>query len=122
MNLEVRFPIITELQLGGIGQFPPIDAVLFFDGGLAWDNKVCLEGDFARYTRQTECPADRQEDVRLVWDRQGKDPYLYREPLFSYGIGLRFNVFYTVLRLDYAFPLNRPDRSGQFSLSFGPSF
>jgi hypothetical protein len=32
------------------------------------------------------------------------------------------NVFYTVLRMDYAFPVNRGDRSGVFSLSFGPSF
>ena len=37
-------------------------------------------------------------------------------------IGLRINVFYTVLRLDYAFTPNRSDRSGKFSLSFGPSF
>jgi outer membrane protein assembly factor BamA len=58
-----------------------------------------------------------------VWDRKpGQDPYLFREPLFSYGVGLRVNVFYTILRFDYAWPLNRPDRSGIFSVSFGPSF
>jgi hypothetical protein len=61
--------------------------------------------------------------MHVVWDRKpGQDPYLYREPLFSYGVGLRINVFYTVLRLDYAYALNRPDRKGVFSIGFGPSF
>jgi hypothetical protein len=32
------------------------------------------------------------------------------------------NVFYTVLRLDYSWPVNRPDRGGMLSFSFGPSF
>jgi len=41
MNLELRFPIIKELQIGFLGNFPPVDAVLFFDGGVAWDNQVC---------------------------------------------------------------------------------
>jgi hypothetical protein len=49
-----------------------------------------------------------------------------REPLFSYGLGLRLNVFYSILRFDYAVPLNRPARQGfpdgVFSISFGPSF
>ncbi|HEX6938430.1 MAG TPA: BamA/TamA family outer membrane protein [Longimicrobiales bacterium] len=117
LRTELRFPIITELQIGFLGNFPPVDAVLFFDGGLAWDNEVCIASN----------PIDRSclesRDVTLVWNREpGQDPVLYREPLFSYGFGLRINVFYTVLRLDYAFPLSRPDRSGVFSLSFGPSF
>ena len=119
MNLELRFPIITELQVGFLGSFPPVDAVLFFDGGMAWENAVCLSPN---YTRVSDCPAENRRDVRLVWDRQGADPYLVREPLFSWGVGLRFNVFYTVLRLDYAFPLDRPDRRGRFTVSFGPSF
>jgi len=46
--------------------------------------------------------------------------------VFSYGVGIRMNVFYTILRLDYAVPVNRPDRQGWregiFSVSFGPSF
>ena len=120
MNLELRFPIIKELQIGFLGNFPPVDAVLFFDGGVAWDNEVCTALDLSRPDR---CEAGQWEKVRVVWDRKpGEDPYLVREPLFSYGFGLRFNIFYTVLRLDYAFPVNRPDRSGRFSVSFGPSF
>jgi hypothetical protein len=118
MNLELRVPVVTELQIGFLGNFPPIDAVAFFDGGLAWDSQICTLADF---TRSSECAEG--QPVKVVWDRTaGQDPYLWREPLFSYGLGLRINVFYTILRLDYAFPLNRPRRDGVFSISFGPSF
>lgn len=120
MNLEMRVPVIKELQVGFLGNFPPVDAVAFFDGGLAWDSKVCLATDLSQ---TDQCAANQSLPVHVVWDRKpGQDPYLWREPLFSYGVGLRFNVFYTVLRLDYAWPVNRPDRSGIFSVSFGPSF
>jgi hypothetical protein len=118
VNLEARVPIIKELQIGFLGNFPPVDAVVFMDGGVAWDHEVCAVADLALADQCAE-----GHKVNVVWDRKpGQDPYLYREPLFSYGLGLRINVFYTILRLDYAFPMNRPDRSGIFSLSFGPSF
>lgn len=120
INLEMRVPVITELQLGFLGNFPPVDAVAFFDGGLAWDNAICAQTDL---TQPDECAPGASQDVSLVWDRKpGQDPFLVREPLFSYGLGLRLNVFYTILRLDYAWPVNRPDRGGVFSVSFGPSF
>jgi outer membrane protein assembly factor BamA len=119
VNSELRLPIITELQLGGIGAFPPIDAVAFFDGGVAWDRSVCRTFD---YTRRDGCAAGERLPVSLVWDRKaGQDPYLVREPLFSYGVGLRINVFYTVLRIDYAWPVNR-ERGGMWSFGLGPSF
>jgi len=120
LNTELRYPIIKELQIGFLGSFPPVDAVAFFDGGVAWDSAICTLTD---PTRSTGCAVGESIPVRLVWDRKpGQDPYLYREPLFSWGLGVRMNVFYTVLRLDYAFPLSRSDHSGVFSLSFGPSF
>jgi outer membrane protein assembly factor BamA len=120
LNTELRFPIITELQIGFLGNFPPVDAVAFFDGGLAWDSRVCRQYD---YMRADSCALGQSRDVKIVWDRKpGEDPYLVREPLFSYGVGLRINVFYTIVRLDYALPVNRPDRSGVLSFSFGPSF
>jgi hypothetical protein len=116
----VRFPIITELQLGALGNFPPVDAVAFFDGGVAWDNRVCRVPDYAR---ADNCVPGESLPVRLTWDRKpGEDPFLVREPLFSYGVGLRMNVFYTILRLDYARPASRPGRSGILSFSLGPSF
>jgi outer membrane protein assembly factor BamA len=118
MNLELRIPVITELQIGFLGSFPPVDAVAFFDGGLAWDSEVCTA---ASLNRPDQCASSK--GVRVVWDRKpGQDPYLWREPLFAWGLGLRLNIFYTVLRFDYAFPLNRPDHGGVFSVSFGPSF
>jgi hypothetical protein len=120
LNAEVRFPVIKELQIGFIGNFPPVDAVAFFDGGLAWDNRVCGLYD---YTRADNCADGQSDDVTVTWDRRaGQDPFTVREPLFSYGVGLRINVFYTVIRLDYAIPVNRPDRRGMFSFSLGPSF
>jgi hypothetical protein len=119
VNSELRFPVITELQLGALGAFPPVDAVAFFDGGVAWDSRVCRTFE---YGRQGSCVAGEGREVSLVWDRKaGQDPYLVREPLFSYGVGLRINVFYTVLRLDYAWAVNRP-RNGMLSLGLGPSF
>jgi hypothetical protein len=119
LNTELRFPVITELQLGALGAFPPVDAVAFFDGGVAWDGRVCRTFE---YGRQGTCGAAESRNVSLVWDRKsGQDPYLVREPLFSYGLGLRINVFYTVLRLDYAWAMDRP-RSGMLSLGLGPSF
>ncbi|MEO5511803.1 MAG: BamA/TamA family outer membrane protein, partial [Longimicrobiales bacterium] len=119
-NSEVRYPVIDELQVGFLGNFPPVDAVAFFDGGVAWDNKVCTQQST---TTINGCTQSGLKDMHVVWDRKpGQDPYLYREPLFSYGVGLRINVFYTVLRLDWAYPINRPDRHGVFSVGFGPSF
>lgn len=118
MNLELRFPVITELQLGFLGTFPPVDAVAFFDGGLAWDNHACINSD---YDPAAACTSTTP--VHVVLQRKpGQDPYLYRQPLYSWGLGLRVNVYFAVLRFDYAFPLDRPDRNGVFSVSFGPSF
>jgi hypothetical protein len=119
-NAEMRYPIIKTLQIGFLGNFPPVDAVAFFDGGVAWDSEICMVDDA---TRASGCAAGETRKVKVVWDRKpGQDPLLFREPLFSYGLGLRINVFYTILRLDYAFTPNREDRSGKFSISFGPSF
>jgi outer membrane protein assembly factor BamA len=122
MNLELRVPIIKELQIGFLGSFPPVDLVTFFDGGLAWDEEICLR---ASIQDPRNCDPASARNVKVVWNRKAdQDPYLFREPLYSYGAGLRLNIFYTVLRLDYTIPHNRPDRgkTGVFSLSFGPSF
>jgi outer membrane protein assembly factor BamA len=124
VNLEMRVPLIKELQIGGLGTFPPIDFVTFVDGGLAWDNEICLR---ATSLDPRRCDAGQAQQVHVVWQRkEGQDPFLWRQPLFSYGAGLRINIFYTILRLDYAIPMDRPDRqgfrNGVFSLSFGPSF
>src|SRR5690606_25357808 len=118
INAEIRVPVITELQIGFLGSFPPVDAVAFFDGGMAWDDRVC-----SVFNQALDSCAGESRNVKITWDRKpAQDPFLAREPLFSYGIGLRINVFYTVLRIDYAIAANRPDSGGRFSFGFGPSF
>jgi len=120
INTEIRVPVIKELQIGFLGNFPPVDAVAFFDGGLAWDSSVCGDVD---YTRKDNCALGAKEGVTVAWDRKaGQDPFLVREPVFSYGVGLRINVFYTILRLDYSWAVNRPGTPRRLSFSFGPSF
>ena len=117
---ELRHPLIRDLQLGELGSLPPIDVVAFLEGGVAWDNSICMASD-APFT--AGCTAAARRNVKAVWTRRsGQDPMLYRRPLFSWGVGLRLNVLFTILRLDYAIPLGRPDRRGIFSASFGPSF
>jgi outer membrane protein assembly factor BamA len=120
LNAEVRFPLLTELQIGFLGNFPPVDAVAFFDGGVAWDERVCGSYDYRRADR---CAPGYSHPVRVTWSRTAdEDPFLVREPLFSYGLGMRINIFYTVIRIDYAWPISRPQRNGILSFSFGPSF
>lgn len=99
---EFRFPIIALLDLGVVPLgLPPIDGAIFFDVGVAFNS---IE--------------------QLVWSRPvGADPVIFRKPLASYGIGIRMNILFAILRLDYALPLDRPRHSGGvWSFSFGPSF
>jgi Tol biopolymer transport system component len=101
-SAEFRFPIFGFLDLGFVPLgLPPVDGVLFFDVGSAFNS---LD--------------------QLVWSRPpGGDPVDLRAPLAAYGVGLRINILYNVVRIDYAVPLSRPDhRSGVWSLSFGPTF
>jgi outer membrane protein assembly factor BamA len=101
-SAEFRFPIFSFLDLGFVPLgLPPLDGVLFFDIGAAFNSFD-----------------------QLVWHRKsGMDPYFVREPLAAVGGGIRLNIFYNVFRLDYAYPLDRPTRpSGVWSLSFGPTF
>lgn len=118
-NSEIRFPLVTELQLSFLGNFPPVEGHIFFDGGLAWNSEIC----FDPYRRWGD-PCEASRKVSVVWDRPaGADPYLVREPLFSYGAGVRINLFFTVVGIEYSRPLNRPFREGGlWSVSFGPSF
>jgi outer membrane protein assembly factor BamA len=101
-SAEFRFPIFNFLDLGFVPLgLPPVDGVLFFDVGAAFNSFD-----------------------QLSWKRRpGVDPYWVREPLAAVGGGIRVNIFYNVFRLDYAYPLDRPHhRSGIWSLSFGPTF
>jgi Tol biopolymer transport system component len=101
-SAEFRFPIFNFLDLRFVPLgLPPVDGVVFFDMGAAFDSFD-----------------------QLVWSRRpGADPYRVREPVAAVGAGIRVNILYNVFRVDYAYPLDRPDRgSGVWSLSFGPTF
>lgn len=97
-NLEFRFPFINYLALG----FPlrlilgNIGGVLFFDVGTAWDSPYLDVVPF------------RGQDV-------------FRDPIIGYGIGLRLNLGYTILRLDTAWDLMQGAKSSrpQYYLSLG---
>ncbi len=101
-SAEFRFPIFGFLDLGFVPLgLPPVGGVVFFDVGAAFNSFD-----------------------QLTWSRRpGEDPYDRRTPLAAYGAGLRVNILYNVIRIDYAVALSRPNRSaGVWSLSFGPSF
>ncbi len=102
LNTEFRLPIFNFLDFWVVPLgLPPVDAMLFFDVGVAYDSID-----------------------QLVRSRgAGADPFDLRSPVGAYGAGLRINILYSVLRLDYAVPLNRPNHSGGiWSISFGPTF
>ena len=101
-NAELRFPVIRRFELGVLPiALPPLDGLLFYDAGVAWNG-----GMKVRFDRQDEL----------------NDPNV-RVPVTSYGVGLRLNFFnFAIVRWDYAIPLSRPERKGFWSWSLGPSF
>ncbi len=104
LNSELRVPLLNPLKDSWLPlNFPPVDAALFFDVGMVFT----------------------PESSKLVWDRQpGQDIVTYREPLTSYGAGLRMNLYFAILRLDYSVApsRNRGLGDGIWSLSFGEMF
>ena len=104
VNTELRLPLLNSFKDAWLPlDFPALDGALFVDVGAIWTPGV----------------------HRLVLEREpGQDPFLYREPLASIGAGLRMNLFFAVLRLDYTVPLSRGDefRQGRWSLGLGEMF
>jgi hypothetical protein len=108
-NAEFRFPLTRSLVLGFLPVgFPPIEAALFYDAGLAWNS-----------------------GSKLFRNRpDSADVATGRWPMTSYGVGIRINLLgFTVLRIDYAVPLQRrytnPEQTskhGYWIVSLGPPF
>ncbi len=109
VNAEVRFPLIRRFDLGVLPiALPPIDALVFYDAGLAWTGNAG-PGQTAQ-TVSLQRPANY-------------DIFTQRFPLRSYGYGIRFNLFgFAILRWDYAWPLDSPNRKPFGTWFFGPSF
>jgi outer membrane protein assembly factor BamA len=101
-NAELRFPLIRRFDLGTLPiGLPPVDAVVFYDAGLAWS-----KGQTVSLSK----PADYNFETM-------------RYPLTSYGFGVRVNLFnIAILRWDYAVPKDLPGRKANWTFSLGPSF
>ena len=102
-NVELRFPLTRSLVLGflPIG-FPPIEAALFYDAGIAWS-----EGSVVTLRRTA---AD-------------SNPVLVRAPLKSWGGSIRVNMLgLMILRFDYTKPIDRPLKKSYWTISLGPTF
>ncbi|HEX9580908.1 MAG TPA: BamA/TamA family outer membrane protein [Gemmatimonadales bacterium] len=107
VNLELRFPLISNLTLGLLPiRLPPIEGALFFDAGMAWDRRHAFD------------------DGTIVWRRGGgENNDVVRQPLRSWGASIRGNLLgFLILRADYAKPLDRPGKSSYWTVSLGPTF
>jgi WD40 repeat protein len=102
VNAEIRFPLIRRFDLGNLPiGLPPVEALLFYDAGLAWTSG---------------------QTVSLA-KPDNYDFTLQRYPLRSYGVGLRVNLFnIAILKWDYAKPLDQPGKDWNWTFSLGPSF
>ena len=101
-NAEIRFPLIRRFDIGTLPiGLPPIEALIFYDAGIAWS-----KGQTVSLTKP-----------------DNYDFTLQRYPLRSYGVGLRVNLFnLAILKWDYAKPLDKPGRKPNWTFSLGPSF
>jgi len=101
-SVELRFPLTRSLVLGflPIG-FPPIEAALFYDAGMAW-----REGSIVKLSRSST-----------------ENPVLVRAPLRSWGSSIRVNMLgVMILRFDYTKPIDRPLKKSYWTISLGPTF
>jgi len=98
-NVEARLPVLGTKQFGLIDfRYLPTDLIVFFDGGLAWT---------------------AEEAPLLQWSRTSTA----RIPLFSTGVGLRFNLFGALIaEVDYAFPFQQAGNQGMFSFNISPGW
>jgi outer membrane protein assembly factor BamA len=100
-NTELRFPVARKGFAGGYFGLPPVDGLVFYDAGIAWNKGQNLTFSYTA----------------------GEDPNVTRSVLQSYGFGLRTNIFgFLILRWDYAVPINRPNARGFGTWFFGANF
>lgn len=100
VNAEVRLPVlgIEELALFRSRMFPSTLSA-FVDGGLAWSKS-------------------RKPDFRWTTDETSDNV-----PVFSSGFSLRVNILgYLITEFYYAFPFQRPDKSGIFGFQISPGW
>jgi len=100
-NVEVRFPPFGALTGKGLYGPIPLDLVGFAEAGVAWN-----KGD------------------KVSFDLGGADGSLTeRKPVRSVGVGARVNLFgYAIVEVDYAKPLDRPQKNWVWVFSLSPGF
>ncbi len=94
VNFEVRAPLFGPEEFGLFNlEFLPTEMLAFIDGGVAWTD---------------------DEDPTLEY----AENTIERVPVFSVGVGLRTLLGgYLPLHFYYAYPLQRPDASGEFGFT-----
>ncbi len=99
-SAEIRFPILNP-SFGTPAALPPLEAAIFYDIGLVWDDQSTIK-----------------------WSRDpNDDPIRVRTPLQTIGASLRMNLFgFAVARLDYSIPQERKAVKGLWTFSLGPTF
>ena len=112
-NLELRFPLLNAaLQVLPI-PLPGIEAALFYDIGLVWDN-----GSVIKWERD---PGDPYVEIPGAGPATPRDEV--RSPVRSWGASIRGNLLgFLVMRLDWSKPINRPGVNSYWTLSLGPTF
>ncbi len=99
-NLELRIPFIGTEQFGIVDlPYIPMDLIAFTDVGIAWDKE--------------------NEVDDWGWSRSGTD----RIPLWSTGVGARFNILgFMIFEAHYVKPWQRPDKGAHWGFSLAPGW
>jgi Tol biopolymer transport system component len=94
-NLELRFPLLRPFGVrSGMYGPVPIEVAFFADGGVAW--------------------TDSQRPSLFGGER---------DPISSTGVSLRANMFgFAVAQIDFAYPLQRPERGWVWAFNLMPGF
>ena len=99
VNLELRVPLLGNERFGLIN-FPylPTELFVFGDAGLAFNDFDEVKFDFVRSSGQ-------------------------RMPVFSAGVGARFNIFgFLILESYWAHPFQRPDKGSHWGFVLSPGW
>ncbi|RPH95325.1 MAG: hypothetical protein EHM72_15065, partial [Calditrichaeota bacterium] len=100
-NIEFRFPFVRYLQAG----FPlplflsNIGGALFLDTGFAWDR----EENVRFYNSDSE---DDPADQKTLFTRAPNGLFKTQDVFAGIGFGLRMNLGFLLLRIDFAWPTN----------------
>jgi len=98
-NAEIRIPFLGNDQLGVLDvSFLPTELVAFADAGIAWDE---------------------DNEPNLTWSTTSLD----RIPVFSTGVGARFNLMgMMIFEFYYARPWQRPQRGSHWGFQLAPGW